>query len=267
MLEVIWLFAYGEYCNWTDSPTWSVVLTCTPITLAIAIWRMCRIRHPYIEPWVFQHKRLIPILGMFFVAELMNAVPHVMQNTLTGGILYWGYTTTQQFYVFELAGYTLGAAFTILWHRPLHLRYTHLLIVGMVCLLTYQVLMYFHVSPHLNMERLWLPTFLRTFGYAIFFSTMTLLLKDLIEFPTFFMALTVSGFIRNGVAESVCAGLYSHSLRRQIADTLSRGLPSDFHAVLQVAVKEVWGMVCIVGVAIFLAMLLYVLAERQTLRH
>ena len=267
MLEVVWLATYGEYYNWTDSPTWSVVLTCTPLTLAIAIWRMCRIRHPYIEPWVFQHKQLIPILGIFFVAEVMNATPHVMQNTLTGGILHWGYTTTQQFYAFELAGYTLGAAFTILWHRPLRLRYTHLLIVGMACLLAYQVLMYLHVSPQLNVERMWLPTFLRTFGYAIFFSTMTLLLKELIEFPTFFMALPLSGFIRNGVAESLCSGLYGYNLRHRIADTLSRGLHTDFQSVLQVAVKESWGMVCLAGVALLVAMLLYVLATRQPLKQ
>ena len=263
MLEVIWLATYGEYYNWADSATWCMVLAATPFTLAVAVWRMCRIRHPYIDPWVFQHKRLIPILGMFFVAEMMNATPHVLQNTLTGGILHWGYTTTQQFYAFELAGYMLGAAFTIFWHRPLHLRYTHLLVVGFLCLLAYQVLMYLHVSPLLNMERLWLPTFLRTFGYAIFFSTMTIYLKALIEFPTFFMALPMSGFIRNGVAESVCSGLYSYNLRRQIADTLSRGLHADFQSVLQVAVKESWGMICIAGVAILVAMLLYILAARK----
>ena len=34
-----------------------------------------------------------------------------------------------------------------------------LLTVGFACLLAYQVLMYFYVSPVLNLERMWLPTF------------------------------------------------------------------------------------------------------------
>ncbi|MCH5308187.1 MAG: hypothetical protein J1E37_08860 [Prevotella sp.] len=265
MLEVIWLFTYGEYYNWSDSATWSAVLACTPVTLALAINRMRRIRHPYIAPSVWHRPLLLPILGMFFVAELMNATPHALQNTLTGGILHWGYTTTQQFYAFELAGYALGAAFTIFWHRPLRLGYTHLLTVGFLCLLAYQVLMYFYVSPSLNMERLCLPTFLRTFGYAIFFSALTICLKNFYEFPIFFMALTVSGFIRNGVAESLCSGLYSYSLHRQIADTLSRGLHPDFQGVLQVSVKEVWGAVCIIGTVLLLLLLLFSLLRSRLL--
>ncbi len=266
MLEVIWLFTYGEYYNWSDSPVWCGALVALPLTLAVTIARMIHIRHPYIDPSVFCHWRLLPILGMFFVAEVMNATPHVLQNTLTGGVLGWGFTTTQQFYVFEVIGYASGSAFTILWGRGdphwgglprWGFKYTHLLTVGFAALLLYQVMMYFYVSPMLNVERLWMPTMLRTFGYGIFFATMTLYLKDLIEFPTFFHALTVSGFIRNGVAESMCTGVYSLGLRRNIADALSRGIHFDMRNVLAVAVKEMYGIMCLVGVFVLLLMLLY----------
>ena len=94
--------------------------------------------------------------------------------------------------------------FTIFWHRPLNQKYTRLLSVGFAALLLHHIIMYFQVTQGLPIERLYLPTFLRTFGYAIFFSTMTLYLKDLIEFPTFLMALTVSGFIRMAVSVKVC---------------------------------------------------------------
>jgi hypothetical protein len=237
-----------------------------PVTILITIGRLTHIRHPYLEPSMFYHMRLYPILGMFFVAELMNATPHALQNTLTGGVLHWGFTTTQQFYIFEMLGYACGSAFTVLWGKGcpnwgwiprLGFKYTRLLTVGFACLLLYQVLMYFYVSPTLNIERLWLPTFLRTFGYGIFFATMTLYLKDLIEFPTFFHALTVSGFIRNGVAESMCSGTYSYGLRHQIADTLNRGLHNDYQSILMVAVKEMFGLMCIVGTFVLLLMLLY----------
>ena len=65
MLEVIWLFTYGEYYNWWDAGLWRTVLCLLPLTLAITIGRMTHIRHPYIDPYVFEHWRLLPILGMF----------------------------------------------------------------------------------------------------------------------------------------------------------------------------------------------------------
>ena len=263
MLEVIWLFTYGEYYNWWDAGLWRTVLCLLPLTLAITIGRMTHIRHPYIDPYVFEHWRLLPILGMFFVAE---ATPHAMQNTLTGGVLGWGFTTTQQFYICEIIGYALGCVFTILWGKGCPnwgilprwgFKYTRLLTVGFAALLCYQVTMYFYVAPTLNVERLWLPTVLRTFGYGIFFATMTLYLKDLIEFPTFFHALTVSGFIRNGVAESMSSGVYSYGMRHSIADALSRGIHTDYTSILLVAVKEMYGWMCIVGTLVLLLMLLY----------
>ena len=266
MLEAIWLFTYGEHYNWWDSGLWRAVLISLPLTLIICIGRMRRIRHPYIEPGVWQHARLIPILAMFFIAEIMSATPHVLQNTLTGGILHWGFFTTRQLCLFEMIGYVSGCVLTILWGmgtpnwgRLLRFgfKYTPLLCLGFAALLLCQVMMYFYISPALNVERLWLPTVLRTFGYSIFFSTMTIYLKELIEFPTFFQALVVSGLIRNGVGESICSGLYGYGLRRQVADILSRGIHTDYEAVLLVAVKEMYGIVCIVGVVILLLILLY----------
>ena len=266
MLEVVWLFTYGEYYNWWDGAVWRTVLYALPLTLAVTIGRMTHIRHPYLDPSVFRHWRLLPILGMFFVAEVMNATPHAMQNTLTGGVLHWGFTTTQQFYVCEIIGYASGCILTVLWGKGCPnwgwlprwgQKYTRLLSVGFAALLAYQVIMYFCVSPTLNVERLWLPTVLRTFGYGIFFSTMTLYLKDLIEFPTFFHALTVSGFIRNGVVESMSSGIYSYGMRHEIADALSRGIHSDYASILLVAVKEMYGWVCLVGTFVLLLMLLY----------
>lgn len=286
MLEVIWLFTYGEYYNWWQSTLWQKVLIALPATLAMAVHRMRRVRHPYIDKLVFGSWRLVPILGMFFVAEVMNATPHALQNTLTGGVLHFGWTTTADLYLFEVVGSAWGCVFTILWAGGsvnlgsqatprwgplprLGLKYTRLLTVGFAALLLYQVMMYFCVSPVLNIERLWLPTVLRTFGYAIFFSTMTLYLKDLIEFPTFFHALTVSGFIRNGVGESVCSGFYSFGLRRQIADTLSNGqFRGDMSQVLMIAVKQMYGLMCVVGLITLLLMLLYdVQPVRSTMRR
>lgn len=75
MLEIIWLFTYGEYYNWWDSAVWRCALMALPLTFAVTVGRMLHIRHPYIDPKVWPHARLVPILTMFFIAEVMNATP------------------------------------------------------------------------------------------------------------------------------------------------------------------------------------------------
>lgn len=257
MIEVIWLFTYGEYYNWWDGAMWRLVFYAFPITLAVTIGRMNHIKHPYLEPHIFKHLKLIPILAMFILAEVMNATPHVMQNTLTGGVLHWGETTTSVLSLWELGGYVAGCAFVILWGRGLHYIYPRLLILGFATLLVHQVMMYFYVSPTLNIERLYVPTFLRTFGYAIFFSTMTLYLKEVINFPAFFMALTMSGFVRNGVVESIFSGLYGYQMRYHITENLTRATQTDIAQVLLVSIKQSYGVVCLAGCALLLLMLLY----------
>lgn len=257
MLEIIWVFLYGEYYNWFDSKIWRGVAMSIPITLATCVLRMRRIRHPYIEARLWNHSRLWPILGMFFVAEMMNATPRVMQTTLTGGVLHWGMLTTSGLNLWEIVGIVLGCGSVIVWATRVKQPFTQLLTMGFAALVAYQVMMYFMVSPELNIERLYLPTVLRSTGYAIFFSTMTLYLKHLIEFPAFFMALTMSGFIRNGVAESVCSGLYGYKMRYNIADNLVRDMPNDITNVLLASIKQSLGVMCIIGVVILLLMMVY----------
>lgn len=256
-LEIIFLFTYGEYYNWWDSPVWRAVLLALPVTIVITVMRMNRIRHPYIIPWAWKHKRLVPILGLFFLAEVMNATPRVLQTTFTGAILHWGAMTTNVLNLWEWAGTVLGCLFTMWWGVTKGWRYTGLLTMGFAALLYYQVAMYFAISPNLNIERLYIPSLLRAFGYAIFFATMTIYLKWLIPFPTFFMALTMAGFIRNGVVECVSSGLYSFSLRYHIADGLVRVDPLDISSIVMTSVKQSYGLVCWLGVFVLLAMLLY----------
>ena len=62
--------------------------------------------------------------------------------------------------------------------------------------------------------------------------------------------------------------MYSYGLRRQIADTLSRGLHTDYQSILMVAVKEMYGIMGIVGTIVLLLMLLYdVQPVRSTMRR
>ena len=179
LLELIWLFHYGEYYNWWDSRLWRGVVVATVITAYFAVSRMHHIHHPYIDPKAFRYKTLLPILGMFAVAEVMNATPQVLQNAFTGSISHWGMMTTAPLNLITIVGNVTGCLFCLWWMKMTRQAYTRLLTIGFALLLSYQVAMYFIVYPGLNFEMLIVPTFLRSFGYTIFFVTMTLYLEEL----------------------------------------------------------------------------------------
>lgn len=145
--------------------------------------------------------------------------------------------------------------------------YTRLLTIGVATMVCYPVMMYFLIDPGLNIEALYLPCFLRSFGNAIFFCMLTVYLEELMPFQHFFMGLTMAGIIRNGPMSAMCSGLYSFGLRYQMADNMSRSLPYDATNLLMLSIRNLYGITCIIGLAVLLIFLLWdVQPVRSTLK-
>jgi len=268
LLEIIWVFVYAEHYNWGDSQLWRTVALSIVPTALFTIGRMRHIRHPYIDPKAFGYKTLIPILLFFAVGEWMNSTPKALENVFTGGVLHYGMMTASRFNIVCYVGSITGCLFCMWWIKMLHWSYTRLLTVGFAFMLCYQVLMYFYITPELNIERLYFPTFIRTFGYAIFFTTLTIYLEELMPFHHFFMGLTIAGFIRNGVVDSICTATYGYQLRYHVADNLTRALPFDALQSLMMGIKQLFGVTCIIGcLFMLLLMLWHVQPVRSTLKH
>ena len=256
-MEVVWLFNYGEYYNWWDGRMWRLGLLFTIITLYWTIQRARHIRHPYIDLAAFRYKTLLPLLGLYFIAEWLDSTPKVLQNTLTGGVLHWGWMTTNFFELIGWLGTAAGCLFTLWWMKGLKMKYTQLLIIGGIGLVAYQVMLYLYISPALNIDRLYLPVFVRAFGYAIYFTALTIYLEELMPFHHFFMGLTITGIMRNGPIGSLMGGVYGYSMRHQIAENLSRGIGLDPMQALLVSIKQLYGITCLLGIAFLLILLLW----------
>lgn len=257
MIEVIFLFTYGEYYNWWDGAPFRLGVYLLPVTAYFCIGRMRHIRHPYIAPEAWRYKTLIPLLSLYAIAELMNSTPHALQNAFTGGVLHFGTLTSSVFSLVELAGTVCGCMFVLIWIKVLHQKFTRLLAIGFMALLGYQVMMYFYITPTLNIQRLYLPIWMRTFGYAIYFTALTIYLEELMPFQHFFMGLTMSGFARNGVVEAICTGVYSYGVRHQVADNIVRTLPYDTVQSVMVSIKQLFGYTCMGGCVFLFILLLY----------
>ena len=257
IVEVVWLFNYGEYYNWTDSEQWRLGVVLLIVTVTLTIERARHIRHPYLALAAFRYKTLLPLLALYFVAEWMDSTPKVLQTALTGGVLHWGWMTTNVLELIGWLGNAAGCLFTLLWMKRLRMKYTTLLTLGGMLLVAYQVMLYFFISPSLNLERLYLPTFLRAVGYAIYFTALTIYLEELMPFQHFFMGLTISGLMRNGPVGAMMGGIYGYSMRHQVAENLSRGIGLDPAQALLVSIKQLYGVTCLLGIAFLLILLLY----------
>lgn len=146
--------------------------------------------------------------------------------------------------------------------------YTRLLTVGFGLLLCYQVAMYFLVFPGLPLEALVVPTFLRSFGYSIFFTTLTVYLEELMPFHHFFMGLTICGFIRNGLVANITEGVYGYLLRLHVMDNLVSAHPYTPEMSLLAAIKLLFGVTCLGGCAFMLLLMLWHVGPvRSTLKR
>lgn len=268
LLELIWLFHYGEYYNWGDSRLWRGVVIALAVTVVFTVNRMRHIRHPYLDPRAFRYKTLWPIMGMFAVAEIMNATPQVLQGSFTGSIEHWGMMTTAPLFLVTIFGNITGCVFCLWWMKLTRQPYTRLLTIGFAFLLCYQVAMYFMVYPGLTFASLLVPTFLRSFGYTIFFVTMTLYLEELMPFQHFFMGLTICGFIRNGLLSTITQGVYSYLLRFHVMDNLVSAHPYTPEMSLLTGIKQLFGVTCLGGsFFLLLLMLWHVSPVRSTLKR
>ena len=267
MLEFIFFFTYGEHYNWLDSKIMQMDVLLFILTGYFCIQRMLHIRHPYIAPAAWKYKRLIPLLILFAFVEFMGSTPKVLQTAFTGGVLHFGNITTNVLNFVEWTGAIAGCLFCLFWCKVLCQKYTRLLTIGVATMVCYPVMMYFLIDPGLNIEALYLPCFLRSFGNAIFFCMLTVYLEELMPFQHFFMGLTMAGIIRNGPMSAMCSGLYSFGLRYQMADNMSRDLPYDATNLLMLSIRNLYGITCLIGIAVLIIFLLWdVQPVRSTLK-
>ena len=86
-------------------------------------------------------------------------------------------------------------------------------------------------------------------------------------FQHFFMGLTMAGLVRNGPISTMCSGLYSFGIRYQMADNMARGLPYDATQLLLISIRQLYGITCVIGIAVLLLFLLWdVQPIRSTLK-
>lgn len=289
LLEVIYVFNYGEHVNWLASPRLRAVALASLPTLAVCIGRMRHVRHPYIAPEAWGYKNLGVLLSLFALSAILCAPANVLQTFFTSAVLHFGATDTAWFAFFGLLGVLSGNAFTYWFTHRLCLSYVRLIAVGFATMVIPHIQLYFALTPGLAIWQLYLPTLLRVFGNTVVFCVLTIYLEEIMPFQHFFMGLTILGMVRTGSFAAIGSSLYSFGLRLLTADATAAHsgwldpmrlaeLGIDASAaqaaagqfVLQMklaACKQLYGLTAMIGLFFVLMLLMYSTKVRSTLKR
>lgn len=281
--QIIYIFNYGDWLDWYNSPIITTITGTALITLGVAVHRMFHSLHPFIEPEMWRSKYMKPIILLIAIVEALFATEHVLEEIFMEEGLKYASITSSLLDWAVIAGILFGVAVSLLWLNVLRMSYYKLLAIGMGALALYLAEMYARISPSINMQLLCEPLFLRGFSYAVLSATLMLSLQQVMSFKHFFQSLCVFNMLHMTIGGVVGAAIYATGMRYYMSDNIARYAqhidsvrftmsPFDFgewmekfiESMLMVSVKQIYGWVLYVCIFVTLMFLLY---DRPFVRH
>ena len=212
ILSLIFVVQYGFQLEWFHSPYIRVAMGAACISLGFNVSRMNYIRHPFLEATAFRVKNLANLLLAFLCLAILLASKNTLQNIYTASVLHWDALNLSTLKWIEFAGSLSGSLFS--WYTLVHLKWSHKLItfIGFTMILVYVASMYFLVSPHTNMEKLFMPLFCCGFGHLCIFIALTVYIQATAPFKNYFQVLCILGFVRTGIGSPIGDAIYQHGI-------------------------------------------------------
>lgn len=285
LLEVAYLFDYGDYLDWWNSPTiWQLTLVIIANTL-FCVWRMNTIRHPFLEPKMWTYPHYWQLLGLVTLMEAIIGTERVLEEIFYENVMHYEAIVSAQLDWLALGGILFGCAFSYWWMYMRRYNYIRLISVGLAALALYLIGYYFTLSPAIHISQLYPMIFLRGFAYAVLSATFMVCLEELMTFQHFFQGLSVFNMLHMIVGGVLGGAVYARMLAHFVPDNIARygsaidsvsfsRAPFDLGSymetfisqMLEVSVKQVYGWVIYVCLALLLLFLLSDTPIRHTLK-
>lgn len=285
LLQVSYLFDYGDWYDWWDSPVICRLTVCIIFTFCICLWRMFTIRHPYYEPKMWTYRHLFPILILISLVEAFLATEHVLEEVFYGEVMHYEELVSVQLDWYALLGILFGCGFSLWWMHVRRYNYLHLIIVGMIALLGYLAYFYFIIDSNIHISSLYMPTIFRGFAYAVLSATFMVCLEEIMTFQHFFQALSIFNMLHMVVGGVVGAALYTQGLSYYVKDNMARyGVSIDsisfsrshfnlgeymesfISQMMEISIKQIYGWVVYACILLILLFLLYDMPVRHQLK-
>lgn len=238
---------------------------------------MTSIRHPYIDPQVFRHKKFPVVLFLFLMLCLFLTTSSVLQNAFMTSILQYDTLNAISLNWCVFTGILAGAGIVFFRQAVLKKGYKLLISVGFTLIVMYQYYMYFLlIYPDLNIESLYLPNFLKGIGHGVLYISLTIYVAKHIPFKHFFQSLCVLSFIRTSIATPLGSAILNRWMKHLQRDNwglLSRNM-DNLHewmpdvSLMQLyeevntqtmltSLKELFGWICLLGTVFLVIVLSY----------
>ncbi|MCD8029783.1 MAG: hypothetical protein LUF85_02825 [Bacteroides sp.] len=276
ILCIIFVCIYGDHYDWYESVYIRIATVMAIVLVLLNLWRASFIRHPYIalQTWTFRPVYLT--LGIYLVVDLLLAPSHLLEHIYMEGILGFDDLHVISLNWVVLAAILAGSAFTYFTFARRKWTYKTLTVIGFAAITAHLVWFYFYIDYNLPKEALWIPLFLRTFGYILIGITFLTALS-LVPFQHFFEALSVQSFVSAGFGGVLGTAILAHLLKTTLGKNtilLGAGLdrvntlaghlhPGQLYGTVQqqaliVSMKEIYGWLALTGL---FCMLLFLIRE------
>lgn len=222
LLQLSYLFDYGDWYDWWDSLVIRMLTGTLLITFGAALWRMFTVRHPFLEPKIWKFRYMKPIMFLIIVVEALMGSEYVLEEIFLEEGLHYDAITGAVLDGSVVLGVLIGCLFSLWWMKVMRYSYVRLIIIGLFALAGYLVGMYFLISPDISRDMLFAPLFCRGMASAVLGISFLISLHDVMSFYTFFQSLAVFQSLHLVIGGLLGAALYSQGLRYYISEGFAR---------------------------------------------
>ena len=208
LLEIAYLFNYGDWYDWWNSPVIRQLSMVIIVTLFFCVWRMFTIRHPYYEPKMWTYRHLLPVFILITLVEMFLATEHVLEEVYLEEVMHYGTMTSVQLDWPVLAGVLAGCLFAYWWMHIRRFIYLRLIVIGLGGIIGYLLGNYFLISSDIHISQFYLPIFCRGFAYAVLSAIFMTCLEEIMSFQHFFQALSVFNMLHMVMGDVIGAAIY-----------------------------------------------------------
>ena len=221
LLSLTAVFVYGERLDWLNSDVIRICIGTSIIALAINIWRMHNVRHPFLELQCFRYRNLWNIMVIFFITGVMLSSQTVLQNILTGSVLHFEPLNSVNLNWAVLVGIALGCIIGKLGLTGLGWTNKQLTLLSILFITLYVGSMFFLVAPGVKLSYFILPSVFCGIGHSLVFVVLTTYVENNTPFEHRMMMLTVLGLVRTGIASPIGAALYGRLFKMEMGKNLA----------------------------------------------
>lgn len=277
MLMVSYIFVYGDHLMWMDNQNLRLLSGASIILLALILARLSVVENPYINLRILTYKNIFPIIVVTLFAELLLGCEHTLEEILYCEVVGLEEHTKESQFLWALPGIYVGVMIDLLWLKVLKWKVWRLFSIGFACIAVYAMLMYFTLDVNVAIEQYRVAILFRGCAYAILASTLMWSLHESIhDLTEFFMGLFIFNIFHMYLAGATGYGVYTTIFSHFLSDDMSRygsmlsltrldmshfdfGTFMDgyyLHSMMSVALKQCYGIVIWIALAVTLAFLL-----------